>query len=154
MGQDSLADESRMIAWLRSLFPKHESVAIDVPTIGKREFIKARPEENADSRLRRLHGQEMVLIKAEDFEAGWLRDISYIPEDLSRKTIGDHIGQFEKFLAENEVIEAANVIIKAGGHIAVMDGRHRARVLLNLGMESIPVTMTKESVEFFERYYP
>lgn len=127
---------------------------MQVPTIGERKFIKARPEENADSRLRRLHGQEMVLIRAEDFEAGWSIDSGYIPEDLSRKTISDHIERFEKFLAENEVIEAANVIMKAGGHIAVMDGRHRTRVLLNLGMEAIPVTMTKESVEFFERYYP
>ncbi len=128
--------------------------SLDVPTIGERKFVKSRAGDNHDSRLRRLYGQEMVLIKAEDFEAGWLMDVSYIPEDLSRKTSDGHIGEFEKFLAENIVIEVGNVGIYAGGRIGIRDGRHRTRVLLNLGMEYIPVTMTKESVEFFERYYP
>jgi len=101
----------------------------------------------------------MVLIKAEDFEAGWSIDAGYIPEDLStgrrarNVEVSDHrFERFEKFLAENGAIETANVGIHAGGHIGVRDGRHRTRVLLNLGMEAIPVTMTKESVDLFERY--
>jgi hypothetical protein len=64
-----------------------------------------------------------------------------------------NIERFEKFLAENEVIETANVQIKIDGRISFRDGRHRVRTLLNLGMEVIPVTMTKESLEFFERHY-
>ena len=60
--------------------------------------------------------------------------------------------RFEKFLAENAVIETPNVGIYAGGHIGIRDGRHRTRVLLNLGMEAIPVTMTKAAVDLFERY--
>jgi hypothetical protein len=95
----------------------------------------------------------MVLIKAEDFEAGWSMESGYIPKDLSRGRLRN-IERFEKFLAENTVIEVANVDINAGGRIAFRDGKHRTRVLLNLGMESIPVTMTKESVDRFERYYP
>lgn len=102
----------------------------------------------------------MVLIKAEDFEVGWSRDSGYIPEDLLTgrrdgrrpKTFDHRFERFEKFLAENAVIETPNVGINAGGHIGVRDGRHRTRVLLNLGMEAIPVTMTKESVALFERY--
>ncbi len=125
----------------------------DVPTIGERKFIKARAGENAYSRLRRLYGQEMVLIKAEDLEAGWSSDSMYIPADLSKKAYGDHIERFEKFLAENEVIEVANVHINAGGRIVFRDGRHRTRVLLNLGMEVIPVTMPTDSLDRFERHY-
>ena len=91
----------------------------------------------------------MVLIKAEDLEAGWSSDSMYIPADLSKKAYGDHIERFEKFLAENEVIEVANVHINAGGRIVFRDGRHRTRVLLNLGMEAIPVTMPKESAVLY-----
>ncbi len=125
----------------------------DVPTIGERTFIRSRPGDNHDSRLRQRLGQEMVLIKAEDFEAGWSMDAGYIPEDLSRRTHSDHIEQFEKFLAENEAIETANVGIYAGGRIDVKDGRHRTRVLLNLGMEAIPVTMPTDSLDRFKRCY-
>ena len=80
-------------------------------------------------------------------------DAGYIPEDLSRRTHSDHIEQFEKFLAENEAIETANVGIYAGGRIDVKDGRHRTRVLLNLGMEAIPVTMPTDSLDRFKRCY-
>lgn len=128
-------------------------VVVDVPTIGERRFVKARLGDNAYSRMRQRFGQEMVLIKAEDFEAGWSMESGYIPKDLSRGRLRN-IERFEKFLAENTVIEVANVDINAGGRIAFRDGKHRTRVLLNLGMESIPVTMTKESVDRFERYYP
>lgn len=134
--------------------PTPDFVVDNVPTIGERKFVKARAGENAYSRLRRLYGQEMVLIKAEDFEAGWSIDSGYIPADLSQGRPDNRFARFEKFLTENEVIEVANVGIYAGGRIGFRDGHHRTRVLLNLGMEYIPVTMTKESVEFFERYYP
>ena len=123
-------------------------LVLDVPTIGERKFIKARAGENAYSRLRRLYGQEMVLIKAEDLEAGWSMAPGYIPEDLSKRALR-HIERFEKFLAENEVIEVANVHINAGGRIIFRDGRHRTRVLLNLGMKAIPVTMPKESAVLY-----
>lgn len=126
----------------------------DVPTIGERKFVKARVGDNPYSRLRQRFGQEMVLIKAEDFEAGWSMDSGYIPGDLLRGKPDNRCERFERFLAENEVIEAANVDIFAGGRIAIRDGKHRTRVLLNLGMEAIPVTMTEESVGRFERYYP
>jgi len=126
---------------------------MNVPTIGERKFIKARPGDNAYSELRRLYGQEMVLIKAEDLEAGWSTAPGYVPEDLSRGNLRS-IERFEKFLAENTVIETGNVHVKAAGRIEFRDGKHRTRVLLNLGMEVIPVTMTKESLGFFERCYP
>jgi hypothetical protein len=125
---------------------------LDVPTIGLRKFVKARADRDPSSRLRKLYGQEMVLIKAEDFEAGWSMCQDYRPPDLSKNKL-KNIEQFEKFLADNEVIETANIQVKMNGHISLRDGRHRVRVLLNLGMEVIPVTMTKESLEFFERHY-
>ncbi len=95
----------------------------------------------------------MVLIKAEDFEAGWSMASGYFPADLSTSRPDNRFARFEKFLAENEVIEVANVLIKAGGHISFRDGRHRTRVLLNLGMEVIPVTMPTDSLDRFERHY-
>ncbi len=95
----------------------------------------------------------MVLIKSEDFEAGWSMASGYIPADLSRGRLRK-IEQFERFLAEHAAIETANVGIYAGGRIGFRDGKHRTRVLLNLGMEAIPVTMPKDSLDRFERYYP
>jgi len=133
--------------------PVPDFVVADVPTIGKRKFIKSRPGKDHDWWLRKTFGQEMVMIKAEDFEAGWSKDSDYRPPDLSRSK-PHRIEQAEKFLAENEVIETGNIQVKVNGHISFRDGRHRVRVLLNLGMEYIPVTMTKESVDLFERYYP
>ena len=61
--------------------------------------------------------------------------------------------RFEKFLAENEAIEVANVQVTAGGRIGFRDGKHRTRVLLNLGMKAIPVTMPKDSLDRFTRCY-
>lgn len=131
-------------------------VMLDVPTIGERKFVKSRAGVNAYSRLRRQFGLEEVLIKAEDLEAGWSTASSYIAPDLSNgkgKYLRDsRFERFEKFLAENEAIEVANVQITAGGRIGFRDGKHRTRVLLNLGMEAIPVTMTKECVDRLERY--
>ncbi len=147
----------RLERWVRAiglerLIPTHDFL-LDVPTIGKRKFIKALPGENASSRLRRLYGQEMVLIKAEDLEAGWSMDPGYIREGLSKRNLRK-IERFEKFLAENKVIEAANIHINVAGRIAFRDGQHRTRVLLSLGMEVIPVTMPTASREFCERHYP
>lgn len=133
-------------------------LVLDVPTIGERKFIRSRPGVNADSRLRKQFGLEMVLIKAENFEAGWSTAVGYIAADLSNgngKYLRDHrFERFEKFLAENKAIEVANVFITAGGRINIRDGSHRSRVLLNMGMEAIPVTMPKASVDLLERCYP
>ena len=133
-------------------------LVLNVPTIGERKFIRSRPGNNAYSRLRRQFGLEMVLIKAEDFEAGWSTAVGYIAPDLSngngKYLRDDRFERFEKFIAENEAIEVANVHITAGGRINIRDGSHRSRVLLNLGMEAIPVTMPKESVDLFEQCYP
>jgi hypothetical protein len=131
-----------------------DSLVLDVPTIGKRTFVRSRGGKNAYSRLRKQFGLEMVLIKAEDFEAGWSTAPGYIAADLSMDEPDDRFERFEKFLAENEAIEMANVHITAGGRINMRDGKHRTRVLLNLGMKAIPVTMTKECVDRLERYYP
>lgn len=132
-------------------------LVLDVPTIGERKFIKTRPGVNAYSRLRKQFGLEMALIKAEDFEAGWSMAPSYIAPDLSNgkgKYLRDsRFERFEKFLAENEAIEVANVHITAGGQIGIRDGKHRTRVLLNLGMEAIPVTMPTASMDLFKRCY-
>ena len=95
----------------------------------------------------------MVLIKAEDLEAGWSMSSGYIPADLSTSRPDNRFARFEKFLAENEAIEVANVLVKAGGNIGFRDGKHRTRVLLNLGMKAIPVTMPKDSLDRFERCY-
>lgn len=134
-----------------------DSLVLDVPTIGERTFVRSRGGKNAYSRLRKQFGLEMVLIKAEDLEAGWSTASGYIAADLSNgngKYLKDHRFElFEKFLAENEAIEVANVHISAGGRIGFRDGRHRTRVLLNLGMEAIPVTMPKDSLDLLERCY-
>jgi len=131
---------------------EQDALVAAVPTIGLRKFVKVRADKNHDSRLRKRFGQEMVLIKAEDLEAGWSMCSDYRPPDLSRNKARG-IEQFEKFLAENEVIETAHVQVKTDGRISLRDGRHRTRVLLNLGMEAIPVTMTSECLQIFERYY-
>ncbi len=129
-----------------------EGIAIEVPTIGMRVFVRSRPGRDHNTRLRSQYGQELVSIEAMDFEAGWYMDADYRPPDLS-KLDPRKIEKFERFLAENEVIETANVRVRMDGHISFRDGRHRVRVLLNLGMESIPVSMTTECREMCERYY-
>jgi len=130
-----------------------DSLVLDVPTIGERTFVRSRGGKNAYSRLRQQFGLEMVLIKAEDFEAGWSTAPGYVAADLSMHKLDKRFERFEKFLAENEVIEMANVHITAGGRINIRDGKHRTRVLLNLGMEAIPVTMPAASVDLLERCY-
>lgn len=134
------------------------SLVLEVPTIGEREFVRYRSAVNVYSRLRRQFGSELVLIKAEDLEAGWSQHNSYITPDLANGMNGrwlkDHrFERFEKFLAENRVIEMANCCVTAGGRFSFRDGRHRTRVLLNLGMEAIPVTMPADSLKLFEALY-
>jgi hypothetical protein len=133
-------------------------LVLEVPTIGKRKFIRSRPGPNSYSRLRKQFGLEMALIDAEDFEAGWSLHPHYIAPDLmngknDRWLKDARFERFAKFLAENEVIEMANCYITAGGRISFRDGRHRTRVLLNLGMPAIPVTMPKASLDLFDRCY-
>lgn len=128
-------------------------LVLDVPTIGERKFVRSRPGVNAYSRLRKQFGLEMALIKAEDFEAGWSTTPGYIAADLSMHKQDKRFERFEKFLAENEAIEVANIHITAGGRINIRDGKHRTRILLNLGMKAIPVTMPKDSLDRFERCY-
>jgi hypothetical protein len=127
-------------------------LVLDVPTIGNRKFVRSRAGRDHSSKLRRQFGQELVAINADDFEVGWSMDSDYRPPDLSDLT-PRKVEEFEKYLADNEVIETANIQVKINGHISFRDGRHRVRVLLNLGMEAIPVTMTEESAEFFKQHY-
>jgi len=132
-------------------------MVLDVPTIGERKFVRTRASAGGSSRLRRQFGLEMVLIKAEDLEAGWSTAPGYIAADMSngngRYLKDPRFERFEKFLAENEAIEVANVQVTAGGRIGFRDGKHRTRVLLNLGMKAIPVTMPKDSLDRFTRCY-
>jgi len=121
--------------------------------------VRSRSGVNPSSRLRQQFGLEMALIKAEDFEAGWSTHPAYIAPDLSNGKNGRWLKdvrfeRFEKFLAENQVIEMANIHINSyDGRIGFRDGRHRTRVLLNLGMEAIPVTMPKASLDHLKRCY-
>jgi len=112
---------------------------IDAPTVtlNGKTFVKHRVERN----------DALVLLDADFLNQNWGGEMAVGPAPEYQNQIGKRIEMFKKFFGENdEGIEMANVHVQPNGSVSFGDGRHRTRVMLELGFEQIPVTMSKEAL--------
>ena len=99
-------------------------------------FVKHRVERN----------DPLVLLSADFLNQNWGGEMAVGPGPEYQNQIGKRIEGFKKFFDENDNIEMANVHVQQNGAISFGDGRHRTRVMLELGFKQIPVTMSKEAL--------
>jgi hypothetical protein len=95
-------------------------------------------------------GYKLVLVNADLLERMWAREgegwvIGPGPE--YKNQIKNRIANFKQFYDENDEIRVGDVHINERGRASFGDGRHRTRVLIELGFKWIPVSMTEESIQ-------
>lgn len=105
-------------------------------TLNGKTFVKHRVERN----------DALVLLDADFLNQNWGGEMAVGPGPEYENQIGKRIEGFRKFFDENNNIEMPNVHVQQNGSVSFGDGRHRTRVMLELGFEQIPVTMSKEAL--------
>lgn len=117
---------------------------VDAPTVklNGKTFVKHRVERN----------DPLVLLSADFLNQNWTGEMIIGPAPEYKNQISDRIETFKKFFAENDNIEMANVHVRENGAVSFGDGRHRTRVMLELGFKQIPVTMSKEALRNLRKF--
>lgn len=112
----------------------------DAVTIGGKTYRAS--NKGGHSQLR--EDEELVLIDRDDFERLWKTGERVGPGPDYDNQIGNRIENFKKFWEENDDITVGNFYYNDVRGLESGNGRHRTRVMLESGMEQIPVTMPKE----------
>jgi hypothetical protein len=105
-------------------------------------FVKHRVERN----------DSLVLLDADFMNQNWSGEMAVGPGPEYQNQIGKRIEGFKKFFDENDNIEMPNVHVQRNGALSFGDGRHRTRVMLELGFKQIPVTMSKEALRNLQAF--
>jgi hypothetical protein len=123
---------------------KESYQVIDTPAVrlNGKTFVKHRVERN----------DALVLLDADFLNQNWGGEMAVGPGPEYENQIGKRIEDFKKFFSENDNIEVANVHVQPNGSVSFGDGRHRTRVMLELGFKQIPVTMSKEALRNLRGY--
>jgi len=120
-----------------SVVPPYQVIDEPTVTLNGKTFVKHRVERN----------DPIVLLSADFLNANWTGEGLVGPGPEYRNQIGKRIANFKDFFANNDNIEMANVHVRKNGHVSFGDGRHRTRVMLEMGFEQIPVTMSREALQ-------
>jgi len=123
---------------------KYKVVDGDNVTIGGKTFVQ-HPTDHRD---------KLVLIDADFLEKMWARSgedwiIGKGPE--YKNQIKNRIAQFKQYYENNNEIRVGNASVRPNGVIGFGDGRHRTRVLIELGLQQIPISMDRESIQNMEQ---
>lgn len=87
-----------------------------------------------------LAGDELVTVDAKRLDEMWSRDSLYL-----QRGAGNARGYPEKGVSPGA--EAPEIYVSPRGVVSFVDGRHRARALIDQGVRGFTVTMERESVE-------
>lgn len=95
-------------------------------------------------------GMKLVLIETELLETLWKRSgagwrIGAAPEYENQ--IKNRIQNFKDYYEKNDMIQVGDVHVRKNGVLGFGDGRHRTRVLIEMGFKEIPVSMNDESIQ-------
>jgi len=98
----------------------------------------------------RRSGYKLVLIDADLLEKLWSRSgegwvVGKGPE--YKNQIKNRIANFKQFYEDNAEIRVGDLHVRENGVAGFGDGRHRTRVLIELGMKQIPISMDEESIQ-------
>jgi len=115
----------------------YQVIDADTVKLNGKTFVKHRVERN----------DPLVLLSADFMNQYWRGEMLVGPAPEYQNQISNRIETFKKFFDENDNIEIANVHVRRNGAISFGDGRHRTRVMLELGFKQIPVTMSKEALQ-------
>ena len=94
-------------------------------------------------------GDKLVLIAADLLEAMWQRDgesFYVTPGPEYKNQIGKRIEQFKQYFEKNNEIAVGEFHVHPTGRGGFSNGRHRTRVLLELGFDYIPLALNAESI--------
>lgn len=94
--------------------------------------------------------EQLVLMDAKLLERLWkLGGESWIigPGPEYKNQIKNRIAQFKEWFSKNDNVEVATVHVNENGAMGFGNGRHRTRVLIELGMKSIPLSMSQEALD-------
>ena len=86
-------------------------------------------------RLWNMSGQDWIIGKGPEY----------------KNQISNRIATFKKFYDENDTIEVGNAAVRENGVFGFGDGRHRTRVLIELGYDYIPISMDPDSINNLKR---
>ena len=98
---------------------------------------------------------KLVLIDASLVERLWKNDSLYIgPGPEYNNSIGNRIENFKQYYRNNTQIDVGNAHVSARRNLMSFgDGRHRTRVLLELGYRFIPLQLSDDAIENLEQVY-
>lgn len=90
-------------------------------------------------------GFETIHADAKKLDTEWSKDkMGYLPiEGKGQGEVSGRRERFAEFLKSGEPIQQPHAVVNAAGNLAFNDGRHRTRVLINQGEQSIPLTVSK-----------
>jgi hypothetical protein len=112
------------------------SNAVSIPGIGERLFTSSTPDLG-----------KLANISVGALDKLWSRDPgAYLPPGGSGTNyIGDRYQGVLDYLGTGKSVEAPRVSVRDGGSVVFGDGRHRFSVLRDLGVDTLPMTLSPES---------
>lgn len=131
----------------------------ELPDIGRRELpIEGVPFRDdyvrPDPSVLEVGGKQFTVTRSPFAQRGEFTTMSI--EQLKRADneiftgtkdtpIGKRVEGFKDFLTDTDNFNAPEIHIKANGSMVFKDGRHRTKALSELGVENIPVVITRDS---------
>jgi len=102
--------------------------------------------------IEQRQGNQLVNIKPEAFDKAFQKtDWQYVGKE-GKGGIEGRYKRFGDFVKEAPSMRASNVAVNKNGSVVFGDGRHRYAYLRDQGLESIPMSMDKESIEHASKH--
>jgi len=103
-------------------------------------------------KLEEKTGNQIVNISPETFDKAFSKtDWQYVGKGGKGGIEGRYKG-FENWLKDAKSMTASNVSVNKDGGIVFGDGRHRYAVLRDMGLDKLPISMDKESIENAKKF--
>jgi len=103
-------------------------------------------------KLEEKAGNQIVNISPETFDKAFSKtDWQYVGKGGEGGIKGRYKG-FENWLKDAKSMTASNVSVNKDGGIVFGDGRHRYAVLRDMGLDKLPISMDKESIENAKKF--
>jgi hypothetical protein len=103
-------------------------------------------------KLEEKAGNQIVNISPETFDKAFSKtDWQYVGKGGEGGIEGRYKG-FENWLKDAKSMTASNVSVNKDGGIVFGDGRHRYAVLRDMGLDKLPISMDKESIENAKKF--
>ena len=112
-------------------------------TTAEGETIRFLPHPNMDP-----DEETTVMVDARSLDEAWQEDKFTIRPD-GEGAIGGRLDNFRNWMKKGKPVEASRVSLDAEGVPVFVDGRHRMRVLSDMGIDKIAITVPKQQASDF-----